>query len=74
MSDYLPEVRAYLADCAKHQHLLNPRYHPTEDGAVKMIPHGQYPDPEECRAAARAIRSAYRTLDAAGKAHGPATP
>lgn len=41
-SDSVPfaaEVAKYLADCAKYSLLLNPKYNPTEDGAVKMIFH-----------------------------------
>jgi len=37
---YEAEVRAYLADCRRHRAQLDTAYHPTADGAVKMIPHG----------------------------------
>ena len=36
---YEASVRGYIADCQRHRGLLNPAYHPTADGAVKMIPH-----------------------------------
>jgi len=46
-------VRNYLADCASYRDLLNPRYHPTEDGALKVIYH-QGPDQET------AVRAIFR--------------
>ena len=33
------QVSAYLTDCYAAQAILNPCYHPTPEGAVKMIPH-----------------------------------
>lgn len=60
MSDYEQQVRAYLADCARvaaelqaKGSALDPKYHPTADGAVKMIPHGGDP------AKAKQIRAAF---------------
>jgi hypothetical protein len=56
-------VRDYLADCARYK--LNPRYHPTADGAVKMIRH-------HGRAEAAMIRAAYAQVTAnAGSKAGP---
>lgn len=58
---YEQAVRAYLADCElaademkAASSSLDPKYHPTEDGAVKMIPHGGNP------AEAAKIRQAFR--------------
>jgi hypothetical protein len=63
MSPYDDQVRAYLADCRKaaaelgaRGSALDPKYHPTADGAVKMIPHRG--DPAE----AKVIRQAFRDL------------
>jgi hypothetical protein len=62
------EVRAYLADCAASPVPLNPRYHPTADGAVKSISHGANP------AAADAIREAFaRELADGDQAAAPAS-
>jgi hypothetical protein len=33
------QIRAYLADCHAAGAILNPRYHPTPEGALEMIPH-----------------------------------
>jgi hypothetical protein len=33
------QVDAYLADCRKHRAIINPAYHPTEAGALKIICH-----------------------------------
>lgn len=33
------QLRAYFADCHANRSILNPRYHPTGPGALKMIPH-----------------------------------
>ena len=38
---YAAEIRAYIADCLRHRAQLDPAYHPTADGAVKLIPHGE---------------------------------
>src|SRR5690242_5071737 len=59
MSAGLPfavEVAAYLDACAAHRGVLDPKYHPTEDGAVKAVPHHGYRD----KAAEEQIRAAYR--------------
>ena len=60
--DYGQAVRAYLADCelaaAEMEAAgssLDPKSHPTADGAVKMIPHGGN------SAEAAKIRQAFRT-------------
>ena len=62
-ADYAGQVREYLAYCeaAREQFeprggRVDPRYHPTADGAVKMIPHGSD------RARADAIRRAFGEL------------
>jgi len=36
---YAADIRAYLTGCLAHRGQLDPAYHPTADGAVKMIPH-----------------------------------
>ena len=56
---YEAEVRAYLADCHRHRAQLDPAYHPTADGAVKMIPHGGRTED------AGQIRQAFAALAAA---------
>ena len=63
MSPYDEQVRAYLADCRKaaaeleaRGSALDPKYHPSADGAVKMIPH------RGDLAEAKAIREAFRDL------------
>lgn len=53
---YAAEVRAYIADCLRHRDQLKPKYHPTADGAVKMIPHGGSAEK------ARQIRQAFTTI------------
>ena len=37
---YEAEVRGYVADCQRLRGQLDPAYHPTANGAVKLIPHG----------------------------------
>ena len=38
MNDHLTgAVARYLRDCADHSSALEPRYHPTEKGAIKVI-------------------------------------
>jgi hypothetical protein len=56
---YHAEITAYLADCAANRDILNPKYHPTAAGALKMIPHHQYKEPEAVNEAERQIRHAY---------------
>jgi len=63
VSDYAQKVREYLAYCRwsaaqleARGSALDPKYHPTADGAVKMIPHGGVP------AEAKRIREAFRDL------------
>jgi len=36
---YAAEIRGYITGCLAHRGQLDPAYHPTADGAVKMIPH-----------------------------------
>jgi hypothetical protein len=33
------QVRRYLGDCRRHRALLDPRYHPTEKGALMVVFH-----------------------------------
>ena len=61
--DYEPHVRAYLLACKHaaaeleaHGSALDPRYHPTADGAAKFIPHNSVP------AEAAKIRQAFREM------------
>ena len=63
MSDYAQKVREYLAYCRRSAawleargSALDPRHHPTEAGACKLIPHGGMP------AEAKRIREAFRDL------------
>ena len=65
MNDYDGPVREYLRYCRKAAaelalkgSQLDPKYHPTEDGAVKMIPHNGV------QAEARKIREAFREATA----------
>ena len=51
---YQDEVTAYLELCERYPQ-LNRKYHPTEDGAVKMIYH-------RTKDQARQIRSAFAYL------------
>jgi hypothetical protein len=67
MGDYTGPVREYLAYCKwasaglkARGSALDPRYHPTADGAVKMIPHGG----DATRA--EEIRQAFRELTGEG--------
>ena len=63
MSDYATQVREYLVYCRRaamqltaRGSSLEPKYHPTADGCVKLIPHNSVP------AEARKIREAFREL------------
>jgi hypothetical protein len=63
VNDYTEQVRAYLVYCRRASmqltargSALDPKYHPTENGACRLIPHRG--DPAE----ARAIRQAFRNL------------
>jgi hypothetical protein len=71
--DYAAQVREYLAYCSDargqveaHGFRVDPRHHPSAEGAVKMIPHGSD------RARAEAIRQTYAELtpEAAGPGAG----
>ena len=62
---YEAAVRAYLADCVRHRAQLDPAYHPTAAGAVKMIPHGANPE------AAEQIRQAFTVLTSPVIVHDP---
>ena len=59
---YTAEVAAYLAGCAGCAVPLDRRYHPTEDGAVKFIPHRRHADQEADQRAEQQIRAAFRAL------------
>lgn len=65
MNDYDDQVRAYLKDCREagrelklRGSFLDPKAHPTADGAVKLIPHRGVP------AKAKQIREAFQRLSA----------
>ena len=62
---FAAQVAAYLDDCAAAGARLDRRYHPTEDGAVKLIPHRHHHDREADQAAEEQIRAAYRAAAAA---------
>ena len=62
---FAAEVAAYLADCAAVGTRLDRRYHPTEDGAVKLIHHRRHHDREADQAAEEQVRAAYRAAIAA---------
>lgn len=65
--DALPfaaEVAAYLADCASSPVSLDPAYHPTEAGALKLIFHRRHLDKAADQLAANQIRDAFRALTA----------
>lgn len=51
MSGYEQQVREYLDDCARLKDILDPKYHPSEAGVVKVV----YGD-------AQMIRQAYRKI------------
>ena len=63
MTDYTAQVAGYLAYCRRAAaeltaagSNLDPRYHPTEAGACRMVPHRS--DPAE----AKLIKQAFRDL------------
>jgi hypothetical protein len=61
---YEADVRAYIADCQRHRSQLDPKYHPTADGAVKMIPHnGNAEAAEQIRQTFTALTSPAATHD-----------
>lgn len=59
---FAAEVAAYLADCAASPVRLDPAYHPTEGGAVKLVFHRRHHDPAADQAAEDQIRAAFRAL------------
>ena len=74
-ADYAGQVREYLAYCedARAQveargGRVDPKYHPSADGAVKMIPHGSD------RARGAAIRRASGELPSEATGPGADTP
>ena len=63
MNDYTERVREYLVYCRRaamqltaRGSALDPKYHPTADGCVKLTPHSSVP------AEARKIRETFREL------------
>jgi hypothetical protein len=48
-------VREYLAVCAEYGQVLDPKYHPTADGAVKIIFHRGADEADMIRAVFAAI-------------------
>jgi hypothetical protein len=62
---FTADVAAYLADCARLGAWLDRRYHPTEDGAVKLIAHRRHRDREADQADEDQVRAAYRAALAA---------
>jgi Protein of unknown function (DUF3631) len=61
---YAAEVRAYIADCLRHRAQLDPAYHPTADGAVKLIPHGGNADVSDRIRLLADCRTVFRDADA----------
>jgi hypothetical protein len=45
------QISAYLSDCYAARGVLNSDYHPTADGAVKLIPHANKEQAEQIREA-----------------------
>jgi hypothetical protein len=63
VNDYTERVRGYLVYCRRatmqltaRGSALDPKYHPTADGCVKLTPHSSVP------AEARKIRETFREL------------
>jgi hypothetical protein len=54
---FTAEARAYLADCAAYP-WLDPKYHPTEAGAVKLIAHRTSEEEDQIKAAFRSVAPA----------------
>jgi hypothetical protein len=52
---FAAEVGRYLADCTAYARVLSPAYHPTEDGALKLIHHRGQDQAAQIRAAFRAV-------------------
>lgn len=47
------QVRAYLAGCYTARAIISRKYHPTEDGILRVIPHRGRRQEEQIRAAFR---------------------
>jgi hypothetical protein len=62
---FAAEVAYYLVQCSAHRGTLSPEYHPTEDGAVKLIPHRHHHDREADQTAEEQVRAAYQAAVAA---------
>jgi len=58
MARYTLAVRDYLTACEANAAVLSKKYHPTEDGAVKIIFHRTPDDAEQIRDTFRAERRA----------------
>jgi hypothetical protein len=56
---FTEEVRGYLADCAAAPG-LSPKYHPTADGALKVIFHRGKAEESQIRAAFTTERKQHR--------------
>jgi hypothetical protein len=57
-------VRDYLATCETNAGLLSKKYHPTEDGAVKLIFHHGSDEADEIR---KTFRSEHRSGSRKGR-------
>jgi hypothetical protein len=57
---FTAEVAAYLTDCDRHRGVLDPRYHPSERGALKCVPHRHHHDTEADQLAEEQVRAAYQ--------------
>lgn len=63
-------VRDYLGYCQANAGLLSPKYHPTDDGAVKNIPHRGHRDSRADHAAEQEIRRTFREERARSRTSG----
>ena len=64
---FAAEVGRYLADCAAYVRVLSPAYHPTEDGALKLIWNRGPDQAAQIRAAFRAAAEVGQARSAAGR-------
>src|ERR1044071_5726993 len=72
---FAAEVAASLADCDRHRDVLDPKYHPTERGALKCVPHRHHHDTEADRTAEEQVKAAYHAATARPRrASGPSGP